>query len=55
MFVEITFYTSLSNIMRRYSVPALFSNFLVAIFPIFDYGAKLPTVHEHYVRMLNFL
>lgn len=32
MFIEITFYTSLSNIMFRYSVPALFSHFLVAIF-----------------------
>ncbi len=55
MFVEITFYTSLSNIMRRYSVPVLFSHFLVAIFPVFDYGAKLRTVYERYVRMLNFL
>jgi len=55
MFIEITFYTSLSNIMFRYSVPALFSHFLVAIFLFFDYGAKLRTVYEHYVRMLNFL
>lgn len=55
MFVEITFYTSLSNIMLRCSILALFSHFLVAIFPVFDYGAKLRTVYEHYVRMLNFL
>jgi len=55
MFVEITFYTSLSNIMRRYSVPALFSHFLVAIFLFFDYGAKLRTVYEHYVRTLIIL
>lgn len=32
MFVEITFYSSLSNNMLRYSVPALFSHFLIAIF-----------------------